>query len=479
MPRIEAQFFPRDHARREPATATGPERRPSPATTTGRITRIGEPNALVRRYRPVWPRASRQTRLALLLHTHPELLTGLRRQRLSSLCLGDPGSRGPGRFLIRAGQVAPAGGFLLFAPAVAVSMLIVAARVWLPAIVRCHRPVGSIGKIPIDSLCGVDQRVTTQNRFQMQRDSPESRLWPEPSTAADTNPGECNNRSIAPGCSTAAASRTLPPSPRRASSSAIITLQDPPSWPKARRSIGGMTGPSIDTQRAFYDRMWATVPATQLNNHEKARLYAIRRALDRLDLGSGLTVLDVGCGRGWLSGLLLHHYGHVTAYDLSPESITKARETFREVDFQPRDVMADPPDGEWDLVVSSEVIEHVQDQQRFVDTLVNVTKPSGHLLLTTPNARLRRSWESESHTFTPQPIENWLRRAELRAMFSGRCSVCDSGTFFFDVGRTGAYRMINNRAAHILRAKCPQIDRALGRTDLGLYQYAVARRITA
>jgi SAM-dependent methyltransferase len=176
-----------------------------------------------------------------------------------------------------------------------------------------------------------------------------------------------------------------------------------------------------------------------------------------------------------LSGLLLRHYGHVTAYDLSIVSIAKARESFPDVEFQTRDVMADPPDGEYDLVVSSEVIEHIQDQRRFINNLVAVTKPSGHLVLTTPNARLKTHWESEGHGFTPQPIENWLCPSELRAILSDRCVVCDSGTFFFDVGRGGVHRMITNRPARMVRGRFPQVDRALGRTDLGLYQYAVAR----
>jgi cyclopropane fatty-acyl-phospholipid synthase-like methyltransferase len=222
--------------------------------------------------------------------------------------------------------------------------------------------------------------------------------------------------------------------------------------------------------------MWEEVPAAQLNNHEKARLTAIRHALDRLNLVGELRVLDVGCGRGWLSGLLLRHYGRVTAYDLSIEPIAKARESFPGVDFQTRDVMADPPDGEYDLVVSSEVIEHVQDRQRFIDSLLDATRPSGHLVLTTPNARLKTHWESKAPGFTPQPIENWLRRGELRAMLSDRCVICESGTFFFDIGRGGIHRMISNRSARIARRKLPQIDRALERTDLGLYQYAVARR---
>ena len=77
----------------------------------------------------------------------------------------------------------------------------------------------------------------------------------------------------------------------------------------------------------------------------------------------------------------------VTAFDLSVEPIAKARAAFPT--SRSRDVMADPSVGQCELVVSSEVIEHIDDQAAFADSLVDVTQPGGSILLTTPNGFLR------------------------------------------------------------------------------------------
>ena len=238
-----------------------------------------------------------------------------------------------------------------------------------------------------------------------------------------------------------------------------------------------VTEPTRGAQRAFYDAVWRNVGATDLNDHERASMRAITSALDGLSLPAGARVLEVGCGRGWLSGLVLRRYGAVTACDLSVEPIAKARAAFPDVEFETRDVMADPPVGQFDLVVSSEVIEHIEDQAAFADSLVDVTRPGGSILLTTPNGFLRERWERAA-SFVPQPIENWRTPAELRALVAKRCRVLASRTFFFDVGRDGPYALLSNRPAWSVRSRFPGVERLLGGTRLGLYQLLLAQRQT-
>ncbi len=233
-----------------------------------------------------------------------------------------------------------------------------------------------------------------------------------------------------------------------------------------------MSEPSRRAQRAFYDDIWRDIGATELNHHERTRMATIAAELRRLQPGS--LILEVGCGRGWLSGLVLQRYGLVTAFDLSVDPIAKARKAFPDVTFETRDVVEDPPEGEFDLVVSSEVIEHIVDKQPFVNSLINVTRPGGHIILTTPNQRLRSRWEHRP-TFVPQPVEEWVTRGELRALFKG-CEVLASRTFFFDIGGDGVYRLLTNRFVKRLRREVAQVDRVIGRSDLGLYQLLVARK---
>ena len=236
-----------------------------------------------------------------------------------------------------------------------------------------------------------------------------------------------------------------------------------------------MTEPTRSAQRAFYDEVWRDVSATAPTDNERARHPPITTPLDELSRPPRARVLEVGCGRGWLSGLVLRRYGAVTACDLSVEPVAKARAAFPDVEFETRDVMADPPVGQFDLVVSSEVIEHIDDQAAFADSLVDVTRPGGSVLLTTPNGFLRERWERAA-SFVPQPIENWRTPGELRALVAERCRVLASRTFFFDVSRNGPYAVLSNRPAWTIRSRVPRVERLLGRTRLGLYQLLLAQR---
>lgn len=237
-----------------------------------------------------------------------------------------------------------------------------------------------------------------------------------------------------------------------------------------------MTEPSRGAQRAFYDDVWRAVGAAELNDHERVRLRTIAATLDDLPLPAPARALEVGCGRGWLSGLVLRRYGPVTACDLSVAPIAKARAAFPDVAFETRDVVADPPAGGFDLVVASEVIEHIEDRAAFGDGLIDATRPGGFVLVTTPNRHLRERWQ-RSASFAPQPIENWRTPGELRALFARRCRVVASRTFFFDVGRDGPYALLANPPAWRIRGRFPRVDRLLGRTRLGLYQLLVAQRL--
>src|SRR3982750_300508 len=77
----------------------------------------------------------------------------------------------------------------------------------------------------------------------------------------------------------------------------------------------------------------------------------------------GKTALDVGCGAGLLTEPLARLGAKVTGLDAAPEVIAVAREHARatglEIDYRAGDVQ--DFDGQFDLVTSLEVIEHVAD----------------------------------------------------------------------------------------------------------------------
>jgi SAM-dependent methyltransferase len=228
-------------------------------------------------------------------------------------------------------------------------------------------------------------------------------------------------------------------------------------------------------EAGFYDRLWAERPAG-LNEDEKARLAEIQRLLDTLPPVRG-PILEVGCGTGWLTSALSSR-GEVRGVDTSREAIEKARARHPELSFE--QIRGGEPlgDAAYGLIVSSEVIEHVEDQAGFLRLLARALRPAGHLVLTTPNARVKPHWEALDPP--RQPREDWVsipllaklvRQAGLQPM--------QTRSFFTEFSRRGRYRLVNSRRLSRLAGILARPDAVLGlaeRLGWGLYLSLLARR---
>ena len=96
-------------------------------------------------------------------------------------------------------------------------------------------------------------------------------------------------------------------------------------------------------------------------------------------------VIDVGCGTGANAAAFASLYRCV-GIDISQEAIDAAQRRFPHVTFICGAAPADLGGlaGEADLVIASDVVEHVADDARFVAELVGAMNPGSFLLLTVP-----------------------------------------------------------------------------------------------
>jgi ubiquinone/menaquinone biosynthesis C-methylase UbiE len=165
--------------------------------------------------------------------------------------------------------------------------------------------------------------------------------------------------------------------------------------------------------RDYYEELWEQLPEQLEPPHLE-----LRAAFARENVRSGDRVLDLGCGDGVLTGLLADaagargsaldradaagargsaHDGPVPAggavgVDVAEAALRRARVRHPGLKFALTPIDGSLPfdDGSFDVVWSSEVIEHVADTARWLSEVRRVLVPRGRLLLTTPShGRLR------------------------------------------------------------------------------------------
>jgi SAM-dependent methyltransferase len=115
--------------------------------------------------------------------------------------------------------------------------------------------------------------------------------------------------------------------------------------------------------------------------------YTIPAILNLLPKDKSLNILDVGCGNGYLVNHLAKMGHHVIGVDIAEDGIRIAKETYPRLRFELHsaydefdDLLGIPAD----VVISSEVIEHLYSPQRFLNNIHHALSPGGYLILTTP-----------------------------------------------------------------------------------------------
>jgi ubiquinone/menaquinone biosynthesis C-methylase UbiE len=118
---------------------------------------------------------------------------------------------------------------------------------------------------------------------------------------------------------------------------------------------------------------------------------------DRLGVGVGSSVIDVGCGAGRHSFEAFRRGADVVAFDQSVEDLNDVDAILQAMQEQgeaPSTAKAEAvkgdalelpyDDGTFDCVIASEILEHVPADGRVIDELIRVLKPGGRLAVTVP-----------------------------------------------------------------------------------------------
>lgn len=242
--------------------------------------------------------------------------------------------------------------------------------------------------------------------------------------------------------------------------------------------VAGLRTPTMDEQRRMWNWHWQ-------NWRERAAIndWVLRRGERVLDMLSSLAldrpkILDLGCGNGWFCQEL-SRFGQVTGIDLSEEAIAHARASYPHITFLAGNALTTAlPAGDCDVVVSQEVLAHVEDQAQYLRQASTVLRPGGYLILTTCNKfvtdRLGPGWES----WPPEHIERFVDMRGLKQLLLPRFRVLRTTTAIA-IGNVGILRLVNSRKLNrALRLLIPerQLETLKERAGLGYSLIVLAQR---
>lgn len=102
------------------------------------------------------------------------------------------------------------------------------------------------------------------------------------------------------------------------------------------------------------------------------------------NINSGETVLDIGCGNGTLAYDIAKNVMDITIYgiDLSVGNIGYAKKHYRHnnLEFVAGDALKDLPDKQFDCVILSNVLEHIENRVDFLKGIINRICPNRVLI---------------------------------------------------------------------------------------------------
>lgn len=144
---------------------------------------------------------------------------------------------------------------------------------------------------------------------------------------------------------------------------------------------------------SIYDKLGAAWyeatknPVALLRSESKEKIKFIKDVLAQSAIKDA-TVLDVGCGAGFVSNSLSSSGFKVTGIDLSEESLKVAQlyDQSRSCKYIYADAYSLPfSDHSFDIVVCFDFLEHVEEPYRVIKEIHRVLKPDGHFFFHTFN----------------------------------------------------------------------------------------------
>jgi 2-polyprenyl-3-methyl-5-hydroxy-6-metoxy-1,4-benzoquinol methylase len=158
---------------------------------------------------------------------------------------------------------------------------------------------------------------------------------------------------------------------------------------------------ATEKNRTTYDALWPQFSDfIRYNPGARHRRAHVFRWLEQLRFA---TLLDVGCGDASLLRLVDAHFPgrKLAGVDLSSVVVEQNRAALPHMDFAVANVVTDALPGVFDVVVCTEVLEHLDEPARALANIAAAVAPGGHVVVTTPTGKVHATERHFGHTRHP------------------------------------------------------------------------------
>jgi 2-polyprenyl-3-methyl-5-hydroxy-6-metoxy-1,4-benzoquinol methylase len=123
--------------------------------------------------------------------------------------------------------------------------------------------------------------------------------------------------------------------------------------------------------------------------------------------GKDLKILDVGCGDGVISGPIMNLGNYIASVELPVVAGLAKKCNVSSVMAGDAETLAFASSS-FDLIIASEMLEHLWAPQSFLDEAYRVLKPSGFLIVETPEGVGGLNYDSHRNFFTVEKLNSML-----------------------------------------------------------------------
>jgi 2-polyprenyl-3-methyl-5-hydroxy-6-metoxy-1,4-benzoquinol methylase len=192
----------------------------------------------------------------------------------------------------------------------------------------------------------------------------------------------------------------------------------------------GELTPLQENSKELYDSFYGDDHALQEYYDDEYRLGFFNLIMSYLESEkisfNDKDVIDVGCGVGFLLLAIKEkfHTRSLTGSDFSQNAIDFSKKKFPGINFFRQD-LNDPIPGNYDIILCTEVLEHLEKPYLAIKNMLNALRPGGTMIITVPNGR----YDSLNEHINFWSPESW------RFFLERECNGCDIRTSVYAQGK--------------------------------------------